>query len=851
MKVNETGTAGSVPVRNFIMERPRVDTIISRALQKSVTLVYGGEGCGKSYAVYSYLQNISARIWWIQLSEADNNPSRFWETVCNAITQYDAASASVVAGIGFPGTGERFKLSYDNILDLLKPNLSYVLVFDDVHLISNGEVKSFLVALAENPLPGVSHIFISRIATIPTYDLGMSDSDFMIIDESDLLFTKVEVAEYLASFDIDASAELVETVHSASEGLAYLVNLAGKIAGKLTDPTLDMRSAIKRSVSKLVDDQFFAESPEEIKKFYVKLSLLDHLTRDLVYSIPDGEELMADAMRRTSMIRYDTYMHTYHLHHLFIEFLRTKKDLLTEEEERATYEAAAEWCAKHHYEIEAMGYYEKLRDYAAIIDIARTMHIYVDFHAGEYLLGILENADPSVFEENPEARVLYARVLLSLGMVDESIEKTEDFIAELTPLRKTRPVVVALLWLHNNLGFAKILKSTDTAECDFAQYFRKADEYMNEPCMAAWEPPLINATIVTYACLMGNNAKGEPERYIAEIERCIPHTVRTMGGCLYGSDDLGRSELAYYRGDMAACERYAVQSYLKAKEKSQSYIASRALFLLLRMNITRGRYGKVKEVLTHYEELVKASDAYTEYVQQDIVLGWYYASIGEVENIAPWIKSAFMSSDREAYVTGLEDIAKLKYYFSEKKYQVMLAFLDRRPMSYGIRKFLIGQIGMAVCEAVCLYNLKDRKGAFEAIRRAYKLSAPNAFDMPYIEMGNHMRSLGGAMLKEDDPGVPRKWLELVRSKAATYAKRVAHVKSEYRRDVGKDGNIQLTLKEKEVLQDVSQGLSRTEIAAYRGISVNTVKAMLQIIYEKLGADNSMDALRIAISRDLI
>jgi DNA-binding CsgD family transcriptional regulator len=50
---------------------------------------------------------------------------------------------------------------------------------------------------------------------------------------------------------------------------------------------------------------------------------------------------------------------------------------------------------------------------------------------------------------------------------------------------------------------------------------------------------------------------------------------------------------------------------------------------------------------------------------------------------------------------------------------------------------------------------------------------------------------------------------------------------------------------------MSQGLSRTEIAAYRGISINTVKAMIQIIYEKLGADNSMDALRIAISKDLI
>jgi ATP/maltotriose-dependent transcriptional regulator MalT len=369
--------------------------------------------------------------------------------------------------------------------------------------------------------------------------------------------------------------------------------------------------------------------------------------------------------------------------------------------------------------------------------------------------------------------------------------------------------------------------------------------------MEGLTPAAVNATIVTYACLVGNNRKGEPEKHIEEIAKAIPHAVRTMSGCLYGSDDLARSEVAYYRGDMAACERYAIQSYMKAKEKGQSYIQSRALFLLLRMDLCRGRYDKITEVIREYDELVKSVDVYTEYVQQDIVLGWYYASIGETGNIAPWIKSDFMSADQEAYITGIEDIVKMKYYFSEKKYHVLLAFLDRRPLSYGIRKFLLGQIGMTVSEAICLYNLKDRKGAAAALKKAYELAAPNAFDMLFIEMGNHMRSLAGAMLRDKNCDIPAGWLELIRSKSATYAKRLAHVKSRYRQHTGKDGDIQLTLKEKEVLQDMSQGLSRTEIAAYRNLSVNTVKAMLQIIYEKLGADNSMDALRIAISNDLI
>jgi DNA-binding CsgD family transcriptional regulator len=294
-----------------------------------------------------------------------------------------------------------------------------------------------------------------------------------------------------------------------------------------------------------------------------------------------------------------------------------------------------------------------------------------------------------------------------------------------------------------------------------------------------------------------------------------------------------------------------MQCCVKAREAEQSYSEGRALFILLRMNLCRGKYAKIKEVVAQGDELVKRVNSYVEYLQQEIVLSWYYASIGETENVVPWIKSDFVSPESEAYFMGLEDIAKMKYYLVEKKYHVSLAFLDRRPMSHGVRKYLIGQIGMAVSEAICLYNIKDRQGALEALKRGYELSAPNAFDMPFIEMGNSMRSLAGAALREKGYGVPTDWLDTIRSKAATYAKRVANVKSKYRQDVGKDGDAPLTLKEREVLQDMSQGLSRTEIAAYRGVSVNTVKAMLQIIYEKLNADNSMDALRIAISKGII
>jgi LuxR family maltose regulon positive regulatory protein len=834
----------------LIMTRPRVDTLLSEAFEKPVTLVYAGPGCGKSYAVNSYLTRKGEAVSWIQLTPTDSEPSRYWENLCNTIEKIDRDVAAKMRSMSFPGSDERFEKFYNDILDSLRPGAPYTLVFDDLHLIGQGKVLDTMIALAGKPFPGVSHVFISREESISPFDVGASDDDYTIIDERDLLFTKVEIADYLSMMDIEATPVLVDDIHVSTEGLAHLVNLAGKLIQRRPDATTQIRGMLKQNINKIIEDQFFEDADVGTKKFFMKLTLLDHLSESLVGLLPDSAEHMPKVLELTSLVRYDTYMRAYNIHHLLGEYLSDRRDLLTDEEAAEVFGIAAQWCRDNNYQLEAIGYYERMGDYGSIIEIGHSLQLDIDFHSGAYLLEIFENAPPAVFKEHPGAMILYTRMLLSLGRVDEAIEKSEAFIAELESGKITRERAGALVWLHTNYGFAMIIKTTDTGVYDFARYFEKAAEYAKA---AGYDeaPITVNASIMPYACTVGNSRKGDPEKYIAEVTRAIPYAMRTMGGCLYGSDDLTSAEVAYYRGDMAGCERYALQSCLKAREKGQSYIESRALFLLLRMNLSRGRYDKITEILSQREELVKRVDMYNEHVLQDIALSWYYASIGELANVAPWVKNDFASAESESFVMGLGDMAKLKYYLAAKEYHTLLAFIDRRPQLYGIRKFLLGRIGITVNEAVALYNTKDRAGAMAALKKAYDLSAPTAFDMSFIEAGNYMRSLAGAALKDKGCDIPTAWLEQIRSKSATYAKRIAHVKSLYRQDIGKDSEIQLTLKEREVLQDMSQGLSRTEIAAYRGISVNTVKAMLQIIYEKLGADNSMDALRIAISNNLI
>jgi DNA-binding CsgD family transcriptional regulator len=67
----------------------------------------------------------------------------------------------------------------------------------------------------------------------------------------------------------------------------------------------------------------------------------------------------------------------------------------------------------------------------------------------------------------------------------------------------------------------------------------------------------------------------------------------------------------------------------------------------------------------------------------------------------------------------------------------------------------------------------------------------------------------------------------------------------YRERGGGAAGRMLSRTERAILQDVSIGMSRSEIAAAHNVSINTVKTTMPVIFDKLGAVNSANAVSIA------
>jgi LuxR family maltose regulon positive regulatory protein len=158
---------------------------------------------------------------------------------------------------------------------------------------------------------------------------------------------------------------------------------------------------------------------------------------------------------------------------------------------------------------------------------------------------------------------------------------------------------------------------------------------------------------------------------------------------------------------------------------------------------------------------------------------------------------------------------------------------------------------MLAIEACARYQMKEGDGAIAALREACETASPNNILMPFIELGKDMRSLTAAAMRDPDCDIPGEWLKTVNNKAHVYAQRQASVIADHKKDHGTENEAVLSPRETEVLRDLYNGFTKSEIAAKQGLSINTVKMVIKKIFEKLDTHNVVDIIRIAVERNFV
>ena len=851
-QIYRSGSTLSLENRIYL-ERPRLNQVLEDAIKNPLVIISASAGYGKTQAVYSFLQKYEIATTWIQLSERDNLTTRFWENCVYTIALYNRTLAKRLYEMRFPETDDRF-LEYLSILeDNIAPGARNLVVFDDLHLITDKAVLQFIRRFAQSPTPGRATILISRTEPdVNMIDL-LSKGLVVTINENDLRFTEEETAQYFQLLDIPMfsqsarSSESISNIYNDTDGWPLALNLIGLALKKAPYSEQAARISMKLNIFRMIEDEIFHVISEKLRRFLVRLSLVTHLSTDLVFILAGDESLMDEMGKISSFIRHDIFTNAYLIHHLFLDYLQQKQNILTEEEKRDTYLKAARWCEENDYNTDAIFYYDKAGEYESTIRVVYHLPPQIPFNEAKFILDIYDHAPAGAMDKFETYCAQRARLLVSVGRYADAVEEMNGYIKKYSDLPATPFNNRILCGAYMALGTISYLTLARTDRCDFDVLMEKADYYYRLSPFSK-SGPETRVILDAWASRVGTTRRGAMEEYIATLTRAIPYAGHVLNGFMYGLDDLARGELYFFKGDLKMAEQFCRQAQQKAEERGQYEVRNRAIFYLLRIGVAQGNFEKIQELLKELEAQLGMTEYFSRYLSYDIVSSWYYSLLGQPQFVANWLKGNFSQGTLPIFQSDFGNVIKAKFNYSNKQYDELLSFLENDQKPYSA---LLRDLEKKTYEAVCKYHIKDRDAALATLQEAYGLALSNDLIMPFIEMGKDMRTLTAAAMRDKKCDIPRQWLETINQKAATYAKRLSLVVSEYKKANDMESDVPLSSREIDVLNDLSHGLSRPEIADSHGLSVNTVKMVLNAIYEKLNANNVADVLRIAFDRKLI
>ena len=836
------------------LERPRINTLLEKAVQKPIVIMVAGAGYGKSLAAYTLVRKLTVRTAWIQFSEGDNISAHFWEKYVNAISAISRETANKLLEIGFPDTERQFH-RYMTIpkADIITSE-KYIFVYDDIHLIKDKAVLGFIEHSIATPFPNISSIIISRNELELDISKAEERGQVVYITEKDLRFSKDETSEYFKLLELRPSIQTVSTIYNDTEGWAFALHLAG-LSLKHSKDAAYVPQSLQANIFKLIESEVVSPLSKELQKFLIKLSLIEHPIPDLLWEIAGKNNSLIDEMEQLgSFIRYDTYLGGYRIHHLFLDYLTKRQQELSEDEKRDVWIKAACWCLRNNHKIDAVQYHEKAGDYAGLLGAINTFPLVFSGQVALLLLGIMERAPAELYKTAPPAHVIRTRLLVSLGMFEKAENELRIIIARLEK-ENSLEIARTLTGCYNTLGFLGYLTCIQTCDYNYVRYFERAHYYS---LLSGYQPspPITVMNLSSYACRAASTKPGEIERYNNALGKMVIHISASINGCGYGMDDLAWGEFNFFRGDVSRAEQFLQRAVNKAHDRQQYEIEHCALFYLMRINLYRGTSDVVPNLLAQTDMLLTQKWYLNRSTYHDIVYGWFYIQTGMPEKIAPWLKSDFEESDLNSMNHGIEIIVKAKYHIAAKRYPAALADLKSRQDKYGTWSFVLARLEAKILVSICRYRMNDLEGAFHELEKAWELAKNNGLILPFAEMGKDMRALAGAALKHLTIKIPKMELKKIKCSASLYAKNIFSLSEIFQNTSlakGKKTNrgTSLSPREKDVLAGLAQGLTREEIAGVSAISVNTVKSAIRSIYNKLGAVNKADAVRIAAEQGLL
>ena len=840
IKTKQYSKTSSIPIGSNILNRPRIDNLLEECVQHHFSIVSAGAGFGKTVAVASFIERSDYRGVWQQLTLLDNLPMRFWESFIHTVSVHRPKLAEKLGELGFPDS----LYSFHRFLQLLTEELYVdnqfvVMVFDDFHLINDQSILEFFKLLVSANLENICMMFVTRdsgIETIPSSAFGVFTED--------LRFTKDESRAYYEMLGVNIQNESeIDRIFDYTKGWPAALSLIGTQFHK-NDFGVDKNIIDSQNIFfKLIDKEIFSNYSEDEKNFFILLSFLNFFPSELLNEIMGHSNAMT-LLRENAFVSYEANSKSYYLHQIFLDFLLEKQGSIEQSSIVELYHKAGDWCRKNKYYIDAITYYEKCGAEDMMAEVIQGFEgLRFSRKDADLFIKYIENFSDEFIRKNVMCRIVYAMLFINNLEVKKALEQIEIVLMQLEVNRND----TENKFLLGEANIAAGLIDLCLGNKDFVKLFKEADEVLDSGT-GHWTK---NFTLVEYSNVLHivSLEKSAIEDYVEYVAEAIPSISSVLHGAGYGADHLARAEAFFLRGDLNSAQTEAYKAVYKAEEKTQFDIVDNSFFLLIRILLATNGLDEIDNIIRQLEHN-KEINGNRLYNVPDVAIGWFYSEIGEIDRVEEWI--VYEGERSRAPISMDKDILlQIRCLIEKGEYPKALALTTKLQLLLEKRNMLISLMYVFVYRAVIQYSMDDYENATLTFKNAYNMVVENEIIMPFIEFGHKTRPLLGYLSKMGCEDIDSDWLTNVHTKASTYAKRRAYLASKYKIPASVQRDFGLSKREIELLKNLSQGLSREEIAESMDITINTVKSTTKTVYSKLGAINSSDAMRIAFENKII
>ncbi|MCA1567764.1 MAG: tetratricopeptide repeat protein [Acidobacteria bacterium] len=501
-----------------LLSRPRLTERLQANLSHPVTLVAAPAGSGKTTLVADFVRAHARQFVWYQLDHTDADPLVFLEYLTHGIKQAVPGFGDVTLSYLRQSADEIARhpaRAVDVLLNevLQEVNRQLVLVLDDYHHLGRETAVHAVLDRLISYLPDVLHVIVvSR--DVPPLALSRlrSQDSLAIIDRQELLFTDEETRELFRQvFDLELSREQLTEYRERTQGWITALQLVRQFAQREavaaaageTDAT-DLTEILRRSEHDIFDyfaEEVFAEEPEDVQRFLLRISLLDRVELDVcarLYPEMNSRHVLPELVRRNVFmtVASDSRGEEYRLHPLFRSFLQRR---LSQESGRDA--VAAEYARYAAYYLDRGEWEHAARHLIAAEDFGRAAGVVAERGGHWIAAGALASLVSLVEALPPDAVRAHPRALFYRG----EVARLRD---ELDSARSLYRRAAALLRERNDReGEAETLRSLATIARRYGD-LEAALAYLDRAVQLADENSFVRAKCAGTRglCLM---AKGE------------------------------------------------------------------------------------------------------------------------------------------------------------------------------------------------------------------------------------------------------------------------------------------------------------------------------------------------------